>query len=358
MVNCPDCGVPTERRSGHGGLIWSCPSCSGASSMISTLRKTIPRDVVNSLWNAAKSGRYPQKRPCPACSHRMAEVPVGGDHFAVDICPACAFVWFDAGEYQQLPSQPEEAPREVEKLSPELVEREALHKMEHIRQRARRTKVSPDEAWKYIPALLGVPVEFDVESVRCRPVVTWALLVIVSFVSLLGFAGVLTSSEWGLIPAHWGRLGGLTLLTSFFLHGGLGHLAGNLYFLFVFGDNVEDFLGRTRFLTLLVASTVVGGLFYIIAHEGSMTPCIGASGGVSGILAYYALRFPKHRLGFLLFFCKWIRFPVIAYLGFWVVMQLIGAVSGVGRVAYMAHIGGLLTGVVFWAAERFARPIR
>ena len=138
----------------------------------------------------------------------------------------------------------------------------------------------------------------------------------------------------------------------------LGHLLGNLYFLFVFGDNVEDFLGRARFLTLLVASTLVGGIFYILAHEGSMTPCIGASGGVSGILAYYALRFPKHRLGFLFFFCKWLRFPVIAYLAFWVIMQLIGALSGAGRVAYMAHIGGLLTGVVFWAAERFARPIR
>ena len=358
MVNCPKCGVPTERRTGHDGLIWSCPQCWGASSMIFTLRKTIPRDVVNSLWNAAKSGHYPQNRPCPACSHRMAEVPVGGDSFSIDICPACAFVWFDSGEYQLLPRQPKEDHSKGEMLSPELAQRYALHKVEHIRQRARREKASPDEAWKYIPALLGVPVEFDCEPVRCLPVVTWALLAVVSFVSLLGFAGILTSSEWGLIPAHWSRLGGLTFLTSFFLHGGLGHLLGNLYFLFMFGDNVEDFLGRARFLALLVASTLAGGIFYILAHEGSMTPCIGASGGISGILAYYALRFPKHRIGFLFFFCKWFRFPVIGYLAFWVIMQLIGAVSGAGRVAYMAHIGGLLTGVVFWVAERFARPIR
>jgi len=326
--------------------------------MISTMRKTIPRDIVNSLWNAAQSGQFPQNRTCPSCNQMMAEVPVPGESFAIDVCTRCAFVWFDSGEYQLLLQTPKEDHSKGEQISPELAQRYALHRVEHIRQRSRREKCTPDEAWKYIPALLGVPVEFDCEPVRRQPIVTLLLLIIVSVVSLLGFAGILTSSAFGLIPAEWGRLGGLTFLTSFFLHAGPRHLLGNLYFLFVFGDNVEDFMGRARFLVLLVAATLGGGLLHVLVNQHSNVPCIGASGGISGILAYYALRFPKYRVGFLIFFCKWIRFPVIGYFAFWVIMQLIGALSGAGRVAYMAHIGGLLTGLVFWAAERFARPAR
>jgi membrane associated rhomboid family serine protease len=323
--------------------------------MISALRKVVPCDVVNSLWNAAKSGRYPQKRACPACSHKMAEVPVGGDAVAIDICPACAFVWFDAGEFQQMPKTP--TPQEAAKkpMNPELARLTAMHKVEHIREQARREKSSPDEAWKYIPALLGAPVEFDCETTRCAPVVTWSLLAVVTATSLLGFAGLLSPLTFGLIPAEWSRLGGLTFLSYFFLHGGILHLLGNLYFLYVFGDNVEDFLGRKKYLMLLADATLAGGVAYVLWHHGSMTPCIGASAGISGILAYYALRFPKHRIGVLFFFCKWIRFPVMGYFAFWVLIQIIGAYGRTGHVAYMAHIGGLLAGVLFWLIERSVR---
>lgn len=341
--------------SGRGGVLWRCPQCRGASSMISTMRTYVPREMVNSFWNAARNQPFARNRICPSCRQPMAEVPVSGESFAIDVCTRCGFVWFDSGEYQQLPKTPEEVPPVRKTLPPEITQRMALSDVERLREAAHIEKSVPDETWKYIPALLGVPVEFDSETVHTFPAVTLSLMMLIAGVSLLGFAGILPSSVFGLVPAQWARWGGLTFLTSFFLHGGVGHLLGNLYFLYIFGDNVEEVQGRVRFLVLLAASTLVGGMAHVMMNPDSIVPCIGASGGISGVLAYYALRFPRHRIGILIFFCKWIRFPVIAYLAVWMLFQIMGLLSGAGRVAYMAHIGGLLTGFAFWASERFSR---
>lgn len=311
----------------------------------------MPRALVNSLWMAARNGG-PKKRICPSCMHRLTEVPVPNESFGLDICTGCGFVWFDASEYQWLPKAEPASPKEGNKpLPPELAQKMALHRVEQIRRRANESKTCPDETWKYVPALFGIPVEFDDEVTRCTPWATLILLVTITVISLFGFAGILTPAQWGLVPADWTRMGGLTFLTSFFLHGGLRHLAGNLYYLFVFGDNVEDFLGRTNFLLLLLLSTLAGGFLYVFLHGGSPVACIGASGGISGILTYYALRFPMHRIGILLFFYRWLRFPVIAYLLFWIALQLFGLMSGKSHVAYSAHIGGMLTGLAWWLAE-------
>lgn len=343
-----------DRRSGDSGLFWTCSKCWGSASTIQRMRRYVPRDVVNSLWNSARAGSWPRKRACPSCKHKMAQLPVSGDSFCLDICTTCAWVWFDAEEYELMPKTPVAAAEK--KLPPQAARILALEQVKQIRRQAVADKSSPDEAWKYIPALLGVPVEFDCEPVRRPPYATLLLVIVISMVSLLGFAGLLKASAFGLVPDQWSRMGGATLLTAFFLHGGLRHLLGNLYFLFVFGDNVEDFLGRSRFLLLLFASTLAGGILYVLMHQGSSVPCIGASGGISGILTYYALRFPKHRIGFLIFFYKWICFPVIGYLAFWILMQFFGVFSGGGHVAYMAHLGGMLAGLTFWLVERFSQP--
>lgn len=349
-LTCPSCGANAEHCAGSGsGLLWTCRSCGGSASTIARMRKYIPVAVVNSLWNAAKSGQFPQFRRCPSCNHEMAEVTVSDGSFGIDVCTGCGFVWFDAGEYQRLPKVPGVAEKQI---SPELAQRLALSRVETIRRNSLAGKESPDEAWKFIPALLGVPVEFDCEETRCTPYATLVLLIVISAVSLFGFTGALSPAKFGLIPAEWARLGGLTFFTSFFLHGGLRHLAGNMYYLFVFGDNVEDVLGRTKFLLLLAVSTLAGGAAYVLTHAGSPTACIGASGGISGILAYYALRFPKHRIGVLIFFVKWLRFPVTVYFGFWVLMQLLGAAGGHGNVAHEAHIGGMLAGIVWFFTEQ------
>ena len=162
-------------------------------------------------------------------------------------------------------------------------------------------------------------------------------------------------TNWGLVPAEFGRHFGLTFITSFFLHGGYFHLLANLYFLVVFGDNSEDVLGKGRYLLLIALATFAGHFAQILSDPGSTTPCVGASGGISGILAYYCLRFPHARVGIILFWVRWIRMPAGAMLVLWVLLQIIMAMKqavGVSKVAVFAHLGGAAVGVLFWLVTR------
>ena len=156
--------------------------------------------------------------------------------------------------------------------------------------------------------------------------------------------------NWGLIPAEFGRHFGLTFLTSFFLHGSVFHLLGNLYFLIVFGDNTEDILGKRRFLLLLAMASFVGDACHIAFDPRAALPSVGASGGISGILAYYCLRFPTARVGFVWWF-RWFSVPVGIMFALWVSSEIFDALwitAGFTQVAVFAHLGGAAVGVLFW----------
>src|SRR5438094_1878503 len=145
------------------------------------------------------------------------------------------------------------------------------------------------------------------------PWVTWLLCLLIISASTFGFTQLHEIvSRLGLIPTQAMRDGGVTFLTSFFLHAGVLHLVGNIYFLFVFGDDVENFLRPTRYLALIVLAAFIGDLAHIAADPSSQIPCIGASGGIAGVITFYALKFPHVRLGFLLRYFwrfQWIRLP-------------------------------------------------
>jgi len=165
--------------------------------------------------------------------------------------------------------------------------------------------------------------------------------------------GALVMTERAFVDQPW------RLLTSVFPHGGMLHLIGNVYFLLILGDNCEDLLGPWKYLQLLVAATIVGGLAHIAVNLDSPIPCIGASGGISGVIAYYALCHPEAKVGLLLRFWwhfHWVYIPAgIAFL-MWVLLQAglsWGQVNGFTNVAAMAHLGGAAVGVGAWAAGRF-----
>src|SRR5207249_9726646 len=107
-------------------------------------------------------------------------------------------------------------------------------------------------------------------------------------------------SHLGLTPTQAMRNGGVTFLTSFFLHAGILHLVGNIYFLFVFGDDVENFLRPFRYLALIAFAALIGDLGHIAADPSSHIPCVGASGGIAAVINLYAPNFPEVTLGFLL----------------------------------------------------------
>jgi membrane associated rhomboid family serine protease len=139
-----------------------------------------------------------------------------------------------------------------------------------------------------------------------------------------------------------------TLLTSMFLHGSLFHLAGNMLYLWIFGNNIEDRLGPVRFVLFYLASGVAAALTHILFQPGSRVPMIGASGAIAGVLGAYMVLYPHARVKvfvFLILYIDVIPIPAGLVLGLWFVMQLLNVGLG-GGVAWFAHIGGFLTGIL------------
>ena len=188
------------------------------------------------------------------------------------------------------------------------------------------------------------------------PYVTWALIAVNTLI-FLGYSSLFQDParlqafflNWGLVPALNSPV---TYLTSMFLHGGLMHLAGNMLFLWIFGDNLEEEMGHLGFLFFYVASGLGAALLQVMAEPISYIPMVGASGAIAGVMGGYLLLFPKARvdiLVILVFIIRIVPIPAWLMLGLWFGFQLISGASatpGTGGVAYWAHAGGFIVGLV------------
>jgi membrane associated rhomboid family serine protease len=149
-----------------------------------------------------------------------------------------------------------------------------------------------------------------------------------------------------------------TVFSSMFLHGGFFHVAGNMLYLWIFGKNVEDTLGHTRFSLFYLLSGVAAAATQVLAAPASEVPMIGASGAVSGILGAYLILFPQARVLTLVifgFFWRLLSIPAVVVLGFWIVLQILnglGSFGEAGGVAWFAHIGGFFAGMLLLIAMR------
>jgi membrane associated rhomboid family serine protease len=221
-----------------------------------------------------------------------------------------------------------------------------------------------------------LPIGDEREAGAGRPVFTWALVAINIAVFLLEIArpaGALQAfvTAWGVVPKEYsvGRdLAPLipvpfwsTLLTSMFLHGGWMHLAGNMLYLWIFGDNLEHRMGHARFLVFYLLCGLAAGGAHIMFNSGSTVPTVGASGAISGVLGGYLLLFPKNRIR-VLTRGGVAAVPAIYVLGFWILIQFVNSMgsiantsdTGGGGVAYLAHVGGFVAGMAL--VKLFARP--
>jgi membrane associated rhomboid family serine protease len=182
--------------------------------------------------------------------------------------------------------------------------------------------------------------------------------------------------QYGVVPARLGQgMGAETLVTSMFLHGGLLHLAGNMLFLWIFGDNVEDLLGHLGFALFYVASGVAAALAQFAFDPLSTIPMVGASGAIAGVMGGYLLMFPRARIDVLFIIVIFFRvfvLPAWLVLGLWFGVQMFSGMAtgaGVGGVAFWAHSGGFLAGLAlmlipwlhrggpaFWARTLGAPP--
>ena len=178
-------------------------------------------------------------------------------------------------------------------------------------------------------------------------------------------------TAWGVVPQEYTAGVDLpptipyplwtTLLTSMFLHGGWGHLGGNMLFLWIFGDNLEHRIGHLRFTGFYLLCGIAAGLAHIVFNSDSTVPTVGASGAISGVLGGYLLMFPRNRV-YVLTYGGVVAVPALFMLGLWILMQFVNGVGEIARtpetggVAYIAHIGGFVAGMALAPLLAVGRP--
>ncbi len=162
-------------------------------------------------------------------------------------------------------------------------------------------------------------------------------------------------------PLLAGPLIGLTILSAMFMHGGWLHILGNMLFLWIFGDNVEDEMGRGRFLGFYLLVGLLGTVAHIVSGPNSLLPSLGASGAISGVMAAYLVLHPKRKIR-IFFIYRTFRVSAAVFVGGWALLQLINGLGALaptaetGGVAYMAHLGGFAAGLVLVWIFRLKRP--
>jgi len=210
----------------------------------------------------------------------------------------------------------------------------------------------------------------DENPTRIMPIITWALIItnVAIFLWEMLIDPRLSAQmiqTFGFVPSAIVRQGTYyTFLTSMFLHGGILHLAGNMLYLYVFGDNVEDLCGHVPYLAFYLICGFAGSLLHLVSDWGSTIPSIGASGAISGLLGAYVYLFPSVRIRTAVtfgIFVRLIRLPAYVLIGFWFLYQLVlGLLATDASVAYWAHVGGFIAGLGLarvLARRREAHPL-
>ena len=203
----------------------------------------------------------------------------------------------------------------------------------------------------------------DENPTRLKPIVNWTIIITSILAFLWQTSGgepyfIYTLYNYGLVPARITSGSGVhTFITSIFLHGGWSHLLGNMLFLAIFGDNIEDCCGHLRYLAFYLATGVAASAFWMLTTWGANFPAVGASGAISGVLGAYFILYPNAKIRTLIgvgLFMRIIRIPAYMMIGMWFFYQLLLASFPLNTgVAYTAHIGGFLAGM---ALSRVIRP--
>lgn len=200
------------------------------------------------------------------------------------------------------------------------------------------------------------PLGDDDTNVRITPLVTYALVLLNVLIFLLELsAGEEFVTQWAFVPGRFSVSPAAdvpTIFSAMFMHGGWMHLFGNMLYLWIFGNNVEDRFGHGRFLVFYLLSGVLATFAQYAVNPGSMIPNVGASGAIAGVLGAYLLLFPRQKVQVAIGYAV-VPMPALFVIGFWIVLQLFSGVGSIaatddtsgGGIAYMAHVGGFFAGL-------------
>lgn len=341
MRRCPRCNVELSPLFNGRVELDHCRLCRGNFLDVGKAAHTFGPWVEPTSWieSHCAARRGTSKLRCPA-DHSPLEaydVSWGDEHVEVDVCSTCKGLWLDAHEGGRLA-------RIVG----------AHHNERHAAENL------PSAKAYFFQLVTGFPIEVW-NPVRRPPVLVYALIALLTLVFLGQVAAFVLLGPQGverllapflLVPGQVTRGHQLwSLLTHAFLHGGVAHLLGNLYFLWIFGDNVEDQLGKRRFLLLYLVAALGGAALHFAVDPYSQVPMLGASGAISGVMGAYLLLFPRVKVWVVLFFVRF-KISIYWYLGFWVAMQVGMAALGTPGVAWYAHLGGFAAGALAVLAMR------
>ncbi len=323
-----------------------CLKCMGMWFEAGELSRASGLKITEAPTGSALAGARRTPYRCPSCAVPLYERELDpGSEILIDQCPRCSGLFLDRDEFGRAQSyfRAKGAPR-LKRRRPTEPPRRPVY--------TTASDIDEDGTGAVLfQFMTGLPLEVGMAT-TIFPFLTVGLLLVNTAAFVLAATEGLRASVfgWGLVPSE--VLGGhrlYTFLTSMFMHGGVMHLVGNMYFLYLVGDNLEERLGRLKLLGLYLLCGLMAGVAHVVGNPHSTVPAVGASGAISGLIAAYAVFFPRARFVIRWFWFFWyhVKFgvPAWGYFVFWVLLQVFFASLGLPGVAWWAHVGGFACGI-------------
>ena len=372
-MKCPSCSNKLREVKSKTALVDVCLDCKGiwfdSGEFVDFVRnlteseKISPEEVrlfeprtVHTLKTVKESLKL-----CPRCNLAMKRFNYSYDsNVFLDKCPNCKGIWTDGGEVQQVAGYLKDDPR-IKTIGKDLAEH--------------RQNLEDLKSWGGFGKALGMPVSpfilfmpriilpLSDENPRERfPILTISIitLCIAIYIGQVKFIDDIHTFFYfyGFVPKYFFDIG---LFSSMFLHGDTLHLIGNMFFLWIFGDNVEDRFSRLGYIVFYVSCGLTASLLHTVFNFNSPIPAVGASGAISGVMGAYLIFYPKAKIN-MLFIYRVVRVNASIYLAIWFIFQLMfalttfGANAGTG-IAWFAHIGGFVFGALIAYHKKRSTPI-
>jgi len=335
MRHCPRCTFPLDVVVHDGVQLDHCHRCGGTFLDPGEAREEFGAAASPQAWKSTSLttllGISPLRCPNDDAFFEEYSVAYEGESVNVDLCPNCSGLWLDAREGQKLK---------------DIVLRAGQNPDTGLSEFAAHPGVG-----SYVFQLLsGLPMEVW-NPVQRTPWLTYSLMGGLFVLFLLSFPEVALNpgkyTDWVAIPSVIFEQGKWwTLLTASFFHGSWLHLLGNLYFLYTFGDNIEDTLGTIHFMLLYAAAAIAGSGLQVLTQADPNIASLGASDAIAGLMGAYFVLFPRVKVYIVFFFIR-LRMAAMWYLGFWIALNLAHYLLAGGEnagVAWMAHVGGFAAG--------------
>jgi len=362
---CPKCLGDMNEVAVEGVTIDVCASCRGIwldPGELAMLRGA-DTDLPHAPEQLTTGSRYLETTTyiCPRCEGGFESFEYApGSGLIIDRCKDCAGIYLDAGELKKVRAVTARQ-RGLGLTSTNEADSQLREAIRSERKRARHIAAGGSSVGVYFFQLLtGLPVEVDAPRQRFPFVVLGLILLnLVVFLFQLAHMGTSPSAQmaffyqYGLVPgAYLHAQSFWTPLSAMFMHSGWLHLLANMYFLWLFGDNVEDRLNRGVFLIFYLACGLAAfGLHGLLTPQPQL-PIVGASGAISGVMGAYLVLYPRRQMYQVLWFIQF-RISVVFYLLVWLGLQVLFSAWGGGGVAWFAHIGGFAVGAFgLWLLER------